>query len=147
MVREEIVLGSKISNTRLKVDLTKIDVVCKFLPPSDVKPLRSFLGQPYNFDKKRNQAFQTLKDALALAPIFIMPDWSQPFELMCDASDVAVGAMFGQKKNKVIHPIYYTSKTLKPHLLHAQVQIEQFFIDVLFSPHPFVYGLRKIFFP
>ncbi|TYJ99659.1 Retrovirus-related Pol polyprotein from transposon 412 family [Cucumis melo var. makuwa] len=145
MVREEIVLGPKISNTRLKVDLTKIDVVCKFLAPSDVKPLRSFLGQVkfyrrfikkkfqiakplrkllcadqlYNFDKKRNQAFQTLKDALALAPIFIMPNWSQPFELMCDASDVAVGAMFGQKKNKVIHPIYYTSKTLKPHLLHA----------------------------
>ncbi|KAA0032977.1 Retrovirus-related Pol polyprotein from transposon 17.6 [Cucumis melo var. makuwa] len=54
----------------------------------------------------------TIKDVLMLVLILIMPDWSQPFELMCDASDIAVGAMLGQKKNKVIHPIYYVSKTL-----------------------------------
>ncbi|KAA0040451.1 Transposon Ty3-I Gag-Pol polyprotein [Cucumis melo var. makuwa] len=39
-------------------------------------------------------------------------DVSQPFELMCDVSDVEVGAMVGQRKDKVIHPINYTSKTL-----------------------------------
>ena len=31
---------------------------------------------------------------------------------MCDASDVAVGAVLGQRKNKVFHSIYYASKTL-----------------------------------
>ena len=40
------------------------------------------------------------------------PDWSLPFELMCDASDCAVGAVPGQKKDKRMHVIYYASKTL-----------------------------------
>nr|GFB69038.1 reverse transcriptase domain-containing protein [Tanacetum cinerariifolium] len=37
-------------------------------------------------------AFRTLKDKLTEAPILIAPNWDQPFELMCDASDYAVGA-------------------------------------------------------
>ncbi|TYK02136.1 RNA-directed DNA polymerase-like protein [Cucumis melo var. makuwa] len=44
MVKEGIVLGHKISNVGLKVVLAKINVVSKFPPPSDVKPLKSFLG-------------------------------------------------------------------------------------------------------
>jgi len=40
------------------------------------------------------------------------PDWSLPFELMCDASDFAVGAVLGQRKDKKPHVIYYASKTL-----------------------------------
>ena len=40
------------------------------------------------------------------------PDWSLPFELMCDASDYAVGSVLGQKKVKRMHVIYYASKTL-----------------------------------
>ncbi|XP_070057655.1 uncharacterized protein [Nicotiana tomentosiformis] len=42
----------------------------------------------------------------------VAPDWEQPFELMCDASDYAVGVVLGQRKDKVLHPIYYTSRTL-----------------------------------
>ncbi|XP_075099457.1 uncharacterized protein LOC142176234 [Nicotiana tabacum] len=41
-----------------------------------------------------------------------MPDWSLPFELMCDSSGIAIGAMLGQHHNKVLHPVYYASKTL-----------------------------------
>ena len=40
------------------------------------------------------------------------PDWDLPFELMCDASDYAVGAVLGQRKEKKLHAIYYASKTL-----------------------------------
>ncbi|KAA0032733.1 Retrovirus-related Pol polyprotein from transposon 17.6 [Cucumis melo var. makuwa] len=43
-------------------------------------------------------------------PILITLDWSYAFELICDASDVAIAAMLDQKKDKVIYPIYYTSK-------------------------------------
>lgn len=48
---------------------------------------------------------------MTLASILITPNWSQLFELMCDASDVAVGAMLSQMKDKVIYRIYYVSKT------------------------------------
>ncbi|GJT51485.1 reverse transcriptase domain-containing protein [Tanacetum coccineum] len=46
------------------------------------------------------------------APILIAPDWDLPFELMCDASDFAIGAVLGQRKNKHFQPIHYASKTM-----------------------------------
>ena len=58
------------------------------------------------------KAFEMLKRNLIEAPILITPDWGLSFELMCDASNVAVGAVLGQRKNKVFHSIYYASKTL-----------------------------------
>nr|GFA28086.1 reverse transcriptase domain-containing protein [Tanacetum cinerariifolium] len=57
-------------------------------------------------------AFRTLKDKLAEAPILIAPNWDQPFELMCDASDYAVGAVLGQRIKKHLWPIHYASKTM-----------------------------------
>ena len=46
------------------------------------------------------------------APIMQPPDWTLPFEIMCDASDYAVGAVLGQRKDKKPYVIYYASKTL-----------------------------------
>lgn len=40
------------------------------------------------------------------------PDWSKPFEIMCDASDYTVGTVLGQRTNKKIHAIYHASRTL-----------------------------------
>ncbi|GJY80851.1 reverse transcriptase domain-containing protein [Tanacetum coccineum] len=42
----------------------------------------------------------------------VSPNWSLPFELMCDASDFAVGAVLGQRDKKHFHPIQFASKTL-----------------------------------
>ncbi|GJX15066.1 reverse transcriptase domain-containing protein, partial [Tanacetum coccineum] len=49
---------------------------------------------------------------MTTAPIIISPDWNVPFELMCDASDFAVGAVLGQRIDGKFKPIYYASKTL-----------------------------------
>nr|GEZ30656.1 reverse transcriptase domain-containing protein [Tanacetum cinerariifolium] len=49
---------------------------------------------------------------LTEAPILIAPNWDQPFELMCDASDFAVGAVPGQRIEKHFRPIDYASKTM-----------------------------------
>nr|GFA76676.1 reverse transcriptase domain-containing protein [Tanacetum cinerariifolium] len=57
-------------------------------------------------------AFRTLKEKLTKAPILIAPNWDQPFELMCDASDYAVGAILGQRVEKHFQPIHYASKTM-----------------------------------
>ncbi|GJQ94374.1 reverse transcriptase domain-containing protein [Tanacetum coccineum] len=85
MVKEGIVLGHKISKSGIKVDRAKVDVINKLPLP-------------------------TLK--LTEAPILIAPDWDLPFELMCDASDFAIGAVLGQRKNKHFQPIHYASKTM-----------------------------------
>nr|GEV77984.1 reverse transcriptase domain-containing protein [Tanacetum cinerariifolium] len=46
------------------------------------------------------------------APILIAPNWDLPFELMCDASDFAIGAVLGQRHEKHFKPIHYASKTM-----------------------------------
>ncbi|GJV22865.1 reverse transcriptase domain-containing protein [Tanacetum coccineum] len=42
----------------------------------------------------------------------VKPDWSLPFEIMCDESDYAVGAVLGQRIDKHFKPIHYASKTM-----------------------------------
>nr|GFA77723.1 reverse transcriptase domain-containing protein [Tanacetum cinerariifolium] len=69
-------------------------------------------NSPFIFSNECIQAFRTLKDKLTEAPILIAPNWDQPFELMCDASDYAVGAVLGQRIEKHFRPIHYTSKTM-----------------------------------
>ena len=64
------------------------------------------------FDEDCLKAFNTLKTNLVSAPVITSPDWSHEFELMCDASDYAVGDVLGQRKGKVFHAIYYASKVL-----------------------------------
>ena len=49
---------------------------------------------------------------LISVPIISPPDWSKPFEIMCDASDFVIGAVLGQRKDKKQHVIYYSSRTL-----------------------------------
>jgi hypothetical protein len=56
--------------------------------------------------------FKRLKKALISALVVQPPDWTIPFELMCDASDFSVGAVLGQRKGKETHVIYYANKTL-----------------------------------
>jgi hypothetical protein len=58
------------------------------------------------------ESFHTLKKALISAPVTQPPDWHLPFEIMCDASDYAVGAVLGQSKDKKHYDISYASKTL-----------------------------------
>ena len=64
------------------------------------------------FDEECMKAFNDLKMKLVFAPVIIASDWGQEFELMCDASDYAVGAVLGQRKGKKFHTIYYASKVL-----------------------------------
>nr|GEY22612.1 reverse transcriptase domain-containing protein [Tanacetum cinerariifolium] len=126
MVKEGIVLGHKISKKGIEVDKVKIEVISKLPHPTIVKGIRSFLGHvgfyrrfikdfskisrpmthlleknsPFIFSNECIQAFRTLKDKLTEASILIAPNWDQPFELMCDASDYAVGAVLGQRIKK-----------------------------------------------
>ncbi|GKE66549.1 reverse transcriptase domain-containing protein [Tanacetum coccineum] len=64
------------------------------------------------FSKECVESFNILKKKLTEAPILVAPDWDLPFEIMCDASDYAVGAVLGQRKTKHFQPIHYASKTM-----------------------------------
>jgi hypothetical protein len=137
MVNEGIVLGHKISECGIEVDKAKVDAIEKMPCPKDIKGIRSFLGHacfyrrfikdfskisrllknllqkdvPFFYDDCV-EAFETLKKALTSAPIVQPPDWNLPSEIMCDASDYAVGAVLGQRVDNKLNVIHYASKTL-----------------------------------
>jgi hypothetical protein len=67
---------------------------------------------PFVFDEECKQAFGALKKILKSTPIIQPPNWGVPFEIMCDASDYAVGAVLGQRVDKLPHVSYYASRTL-----------------------------------
>ncbi|GJW87677.1 reverse transcriptase domain-containing protein [Tanacetum coccineum] len=109
MVTEGIVLGHNISKNGIEVDKAKVDVITKLPHPTTVKGIQN---TSFFFSKECIEAFQTLKKKLTEAPILVAPDWDLPFELMCDASDFAIGAVLGQRKTKHFQPIHYASKTM-----------------------------------
>lgn len=138
MVKQGIVLGQVSSSKGIKVDKAKIDLKARLPPPTSVKGIRSFLGHAhlyrrfikdfskiskplcdmlakeaiFYFNEDCSKAFYTLKNELTQAPIIMAPNWNPPFELLCDASDYAIGAVLGQRVNKLPHVIYYASCTL-----------------------------------
>ena len=64
------------------------------------------------FSDECRVAFEKLKEDLVSALIIKAPDWNLPFEIMCDASNHAVGAVLGQRVGKESHVIYYASRML-----------------------------------
>ena len=137
MVTEGIVLGHKISITGLEVDQSKISIIKTLAPPTTVKGIRSFLGHAgfyrrfikdfskiarllcrlleketkFNFDDSCKAAFEEIKSRLVQAPIMVAPEWDQEFEVMCNASHFAMGAVLGKIKEKIFRAIYYASIT------------------------------------
>ncbi|GJS61269.1 reverse transcriptase domain-containing protein [Tanacetum coccineum] len=73
---------------------------------------------PFVFSKDCIDAFETLKKKLTEAPILVVPDWNLPFELMCDASDFAIGVVLGQRKTKHFQHIHYASNTMTEAQIH-----------------------------
>ncbi|KAK1613462.1 hypothetical protein QYE76_037135 [Lolium multiflorum] len=141
MVNEGIVLGHKISERGIEVDRAKVEAIEKMPYPRDVKGIRSVLGHvgfyrrfikdfskiskpltnllqkdvPFVFDDDCKEAFETLKKALTTAPVVEPPDWNLPFEIMCDASDFAVGAVLGQRVDKKLN--------FRPYIVDSKVTI------------------------
>ena len=137
MVTEGIVLGHMISAAGLEVDQAKVSIIRNQIPPTTVKGIRSFLrhagfyrrfiidfsliARPlcrllekdtkFNFDESCQNSFEEIKSRLVEAPIMAKPDYNREFEIMCDASDFAIGAVLGQKAEKAFKAIYHASKT------------------------------------
>ncbi|GJZ83775.1 reverse transcriptase domain-containing protein [Tanacetum coccineum] len=134
MVKEGIVLGHKISKSGLEVDRAKVEVIAKLPYPTTVKGVRSFLGHagfyrrfiqdfskiarpmthlleketPFVFSDECKQAFNDLRKKLIESPILVVPNWDYDFEIMCDASDFALGAVLA---------VVYALEKFRPYLV------------------------------
>jgi hypothetical protein len=121
MVQEGIVLGHIVSKRGIEVDREKVELIENLSLPTSVKQIRSFLEHagfyrcfikdfskisrplcsllakdiPFQFDEACHEAFQKLWSLLSSTPIMKPLNWSLPFEIMCDASDFAVGVVLG----------------------------------------------------
>jgi hypothetical protein len=137
MVTNGIVLGHIVSSIGIEVDKSKIELIANLPTPKSIKNVRSFLGHAsfyrrfikdfsviskplcnlltkdnvFEWTEHCEKTFVKLKNLLTSAPVIQPPDWSLPFEIICDASDYVVGTVLGQRKNKKPYVIYYASKT------------------------------------
>ena len=138
MVNQGIVLGHIISGRGIEVDKAKIELISQLPSPTNVKTVTQFLGHAGFYrrfikdfskiakplykllekdakffrQKECQESFEELKSHLTTAPIVRAPNWQLPFEVMCDASDLAIGVVLGQREDGKPHVVYYASKTL-----------------------------------
>ena len=138
MVTQGIVLGHIVSKTGIEVDKAKVELISNLPTPKCVRDIRLFLGHagfyrrfikdfsaiarplctllakdvPFTWSQACDIAFTKLKNMLVSPPIMRSPNWDLPFEIMCDASDYAIGAVLGQREDKKAFVIYYANKTL-----------------------------------
>ena len=138
MVNQGIVLGHVISSKGIEVDKAKIELISKLSSPTNVKTVRQFLGHAgfykrfikefskidkplykllekdakFSWGKDCHESFEELKFHLTTTPIVRAPNWQLPFKVMCDASDLAIRAVLGQRENGKPHVVYYPRKTL-----------------------------------
>ncbi|KAL5553027.1 hypothetical protein UlMin_040428 [Ulmus minor] len=143
MVSSGIVLGHIVSEKGIEVDKSKIELISKLPTPKNIKDVRSFLGHAgfyrrfiqnfsaisrplcnlllkdteFKWNPECEKAFKTLVSKLTTAPIMQSPDFTLPFEIMCDASDYAIGAVLGQRREGKPFVVYYASRTLN----HSQM--------------------------
>ena len=130
-------MGHKIFAAGLEVDQAKVFVIETLMSPTTVKGIISFsahagfyrrfikyfskISRPlcrllekeanFEFDENCKCAFEEIKARLIRYPIMATPKWNKEFEIMCDASDYAMGAVLGQRTDKTFRAIYYTNKT------------------------------------
>ena len=140
MVNQGIVMGHVVSNKGIEVDKAKVELISKLTPPTPpkFKAIRQFLGHAsfykrsikdfskiektlykllekdtkFTWDETCQKSFVELKSHLTTTPIVRASNWQLPFEVMCDASDLAIGAVLRQREDGKPYVVYYESKTL-----------------------------------
>ena len=158
MVTQGIVLGYIVSKNGIEVDKANVELISNLPTPKCVRDIRPFLGHvgfyrrfikdfsaiarplcnlfakdvPFAWSQACDVAFDKLKTMLVSPPIMRSPNWNLPFEIMCDASDYAIGAILGQREDKKAFVIYYASKTLDSAQANYTTK-EKEFLAVIFA--------------
>ncbi|CAI7822075.1 unnamed protein product [Closterium sp. NIES-53] len=132
--------GHVISEAGVEIDPKKLDTVKAWNPPTNITELQSFLGfvnyvrrfapdmahltapltnllrkgVTFTWGEKERAAFSTLKKVLCLPPVLRIADPHRPFEVVTDASNIAIGAVLLQDFGDGLQPIAYESRKLHP---------------------------------
>ena len=162
MVHQGIDLGYIISKKGIGVEKAKVELIVKLPSPMTVKGVRPFLGHAGFYkrfikdfsklakplyellvkdtksvwDDRRQRSFEELKQFLTTAPIVRVPNWKLPFEVMCDASDFAIGVILGQKEYGKPYVIYYASKMLNEAPRNYTTIVKELLV-IVFALHKF----------
>jgi len=124
-VAEVDYLGHHIGLGRVQTRAQKVKALLDFPAPTTRKQLQHFAqisaclsdllkkATKFVWTPKAESAFLGLKSLLATQPILRPPDFTKPFCLAVDASDVAIGAVLSQELDGLEHPICYYSKKLE----------------------------------
>ena len=140
LLTEGIVLGHHVSSQGIKVDPSKIEVIVGLPPLKTQKEVRIFLGHAsyyrrfienftkivapmfklftkdveFQWTESCQSAFEILNAKLSVAPILRGPDWSLPFHISIDSSDITIGGFVGKKGGQAPYAIYFIIKNLTP---------------------------------
>ena len=136
--REVSFLGYRVTPEGLEPEPRLMEAISKLPPPINVAEVRSFLGlvgyyrrfvkrfsdkaaplnhllhkdHPWKWTRECQEAFQTLKGEIASRPVSAYPDFSKPFRLYTDASNLGLGAILAQKQDGKEKIICCASRTL-----------------------------------
>lgn len=150
-------LGHRFPEKRIEVDQAKVEVIERLPPPISVKGDKSSLGHvgiysrfikdfpkivhplcklrkkecKFYFDESYLKAFGELKEKLVSMPIVISPYCSDPFEVMCDSTGVALDVVLGQRRDNIFHTIYCASKALNKAQKNYMVTEQEIFAVML----------------
>lgn len=132
-------LGVIIEKEGIRPDLSNIQPMIDFPKPKSVSAVRRILGMigwhrrfiqafseitapitellkkktgKFVWTNEANEALENLKLVLTSAPILASADFSKPFNIHCDASDIAVGGVLTQMQDGVERVIAYMSQKL-----------------------------------
>ena len=131
-------LGYIVGKDGLRTDPSIISTIKEFVPPTNVRGVRTFLGltgfyrkfvsgyatkavpltellkedSPFTWTKECQQAFEELRNALIAEPILALPDFSRSFVLTTDAGNRTVAAVLQQDFGKGLQPVRYWSRRM-----------------------------------
>ncbi len=135
---EVLYLGHVVSREGVATDPSKTDKVSSWPTPTSVQEVQQFLGlasyyrrfirnfahianplhqltergRVFKWTEECATAFAELKSRLVSAPVLAFPNYSIPFTLDTDASQVGIGVVLSQVQNGQERVIAYASRTL-----------------------------------
>jgi len=166
--REVAYLGHVIGNNGIRPNPKKLAAVKNFPIPRNAKNIKQFLGLagyyhrfipnfsgvakpltsllkkniPFTWKTEQQEAFEFLKTMLCQQPILQYPDFSRPFILTTDASNIAIGGVLSQGTIGQNLPIAYVSRVLNPAETNYST-IEKELLAIIYCTHhfrPYLYG-------